>query len=146
MAERRQRPSPIKINAEGPHRAQRPAAKSDKDLTKKERGMERVSDSDLATNCGTYERQASKPTKETTKERACNSPTRLAVARASRKSVFCDRAQRGACNKSSKGDELRNRKTLDKSQAGGRKRRSAEESLKDLRRSRSTGSEDKDGR
>ena len=31
----------------------RPAAKSAKDFTKKERGMERVSDSDLATNCGT---------------------------------------------------------------------------------------------
>ena len=30
----------------------RPAAKSAKDFTKKERGMERVSDSDLATNCG----------------------------------------------------------------------------------------------
>ena len=30
----------------------RPAAKSAKDITKKERGMERVSDSDLATNCG----------------------------------------------------------------------------------------------
>ena len=30
----------------------RPAAKSAKDYTKKERGMERVSDSDLATNCG----------------------------------------------------------------------------------------------
>ena len=30
----------------------RPAAKSAKDVTKKERGMERVSDSDLVTNCG----------------------------------------------------------------------------------------------
>ena len=30
----------------------RPATKSAKDVTKKERGMERVSDSDLATNCG----------------------------------------------------------------------------------------------
>ena len=30
----------------------RPAAKTAKDVTKKERGMERVSDSDLVTNCG----------------------------------------------------------------------------------------------
>ena len=88
----------------------RSAAKSDKDLTKKERGMERVSDSDLATNCGVKERQASKPTKVTTDKGACNSPTRLAVARASRKSVFCDRARRGAWDKGSNCDELRNRK------------------------------------
>ena len=49
--------------------------------------MERVSDSDLATNCGMYERQASTPTKVTMEESACNSPTLLAVASANRKSL-----------------------------------------------------------
>ena len=53
----------------------RPATKSAKDITKKERGMERVSDSDLATNCGMEERQASPATKVTMEERACSSPT-----------------------------------------------------------------------
>ena len=80
----------------------RPAAKSDKDLTKKERGMERVSDSDLATNCGMEERQASPPTEVTTNERACSSSTRLAVARANRNIVFSDRARREAWDKGSK--------------------------------------------
>ena len=49
--------------------------------------MERVSDSDLATNCGTYERQASKPTKVTMKERACNSPTRFGRSEGQQKKV-----------------------------------------------------------
>ena len=63
----------------------RPAAKSAKDVTKKERGMERVSDSDLATNCGMEDRQATPATKVTMEDRACSSPTLLAVARANKK-------------------------------------------------------------
>ena len=64
--------------------------------------MERVSDSDLATNCGMYERQASTPTKVTIKESACNPLTRLAVASANRKKVYSDRARREAWDKGSK--------------------------------------------
>ena len=57
MASWRQRPGTKQIQVEGPigHNRRsvlRPAAKSAEDGTKKERGMERVSDSDLATNCG----------------------------------------------------------------------------------------------
>ena len=42
--------------------------------------------------------------------------------------------------------DKRYRNTLDKSQAGGRSIRSPEESRKERKRSRITGSEDKDGR
>ena len=108
--------------------------------------MERVSDSDLATNCGTYERQASPPTKVTTEERACSSPTLLVVARAKRSSTFFIRARRGARDRGSNVEELRKRRTPDRSQAGGRSWRSAEEMQNDRRRSRITGSENKDGR
>ena len=124
----------------------RPDAKSDKDLTQKERGMERESDSDLATNCGTYERQASPPTKVTIEERACNSPTRLVVAKAKRNSTFCVRVRRGAAERGSKEEVLRNRRTTDRSQAGGQSWRSATSRQNDRSRSRTTGWEDKDGR
>ena len=69
--------------------------------------MERVSDSDLATNCGTYERQASPPTELTTEERVCNSPTLLAVAKAKRNSTFRIKARRGAHGRGSNSEELR---------------------------------------
>ena len=57
----------------------RPSAKADKDSTKKERGMEWVSDSDLASNRATYARQVSDPGEGRTLERAQNSQ-RLAAA------------------------------------------------------------------
>ena len=84
MATWRQRPGPKQIQAEGPYRRSvvRPAAKSAKDVTKKERGMARVSDSDQVTNCGMEDRQATPATKVTMEDRACSSPTLLAVARA----------------------------------------------------------------
>ena len=62
----------------------KPATKSAKDVTKKERGMELVSDSDLVTNCGMEDRQATPATKVTMEDRACSSPTLLAVARANK--------------------------------------------------------------
>ena len=117
----------------------RPAAKSDKDFTKKERGMERVRDSDLATNCGIYERQALPPTKVTTEERACNSPNLLAVAKAKSNSTLCVIARRGARDRGSNAEALRNIRTPDRSQAGGRSWRSTEVRQNDLRRSRITG-------
>ena len=79
-------------------------------------------------------------------DRACSSPTLLAVARANKNKVFSVRARKGACDKGSKAGETRYVNTLDKSQAGGRSIRSAEESRKERKRSRITGSEDKDGR
>ena len=57
----------------------RPSAKADKDSTKKERGMVRVSDSYWASNRGTYARQVSDPGKGRTLERAQNSQS-LATA------------------------------------------------------------------
>ena len=73
MAKRSQRISPVEINAECPHRAKQEVVI--KDLTKKERGMERVSDSDSETSCGTYERQASPPTRlQSRKEPATPQP------------------------------------------------------------------------
>ena len=74
----------------------RPAAKSAKEVTKKERGMERVSDSDLATNCGMEDRQATPATKVTLEDRACSSPTLLAVARANKNKVVSVRARKEA--------------------------------------------------
>ena len=124
----------------------RPAAKSAKDVTKKERGMERVSDSDLATNCGMEDRQATPATKVTMEDRACSSPTLLAVARANKNKVVSVRARKEAGDKGSKAGETKYVNTIDKSQAGGRSTRSAEESRKERNRSRNTGSEDKDGR
>ena len=58
--------------------------------------MERVSDSDLATNCGMEERQASPATKATMEDRACSSPTLLAVARANKTKDFSGRARKAA--------------------------------------------------
>ena len=58
--------------------------------------MERGSDSDLATNCGRYERQASPATKVTMEDRACSSPTHLAMARANKNKVFSGRARKEA--------------------------------------------------
>ena len=101
--------------------------------------MERVSVSDLATNCGTYERQASPLTKVTTEERACNSPTLLAVAKAKRKSTFCVSARRGALDRGSNAEVLRYLRTPDRSQDGERSWRSAEERQKDRKRSQITG-------
>ena len=63
----------------------RPAAKSAKDVTKKERGMEWVSDSDLATNCGMEERHSSPATKVTMEERACSSPTHFGSGKSQQK-------------------------------------------------------------
>ena len=124
----------------------RPAAKSAKDVTKKERGMERVSDSDMATNCGMEDRQATPATKVTMEDRASSSPTLLAVARANKNKVVSVRARKEAWDKGSKAGETKYVNTIDKSQAGGRSTRSAEESRKERNRSRITGSEDKDGR
>ena len=50
--------------------AARPSAKADKDTTKKERGMEWVSDSDGTSNRGTHARHGSDPGKRRTLERA----------------------------------------------------------------------------
>ena len=87
MATWRQRPGLKQIQAHIGHKRRsvlRPAAKSAKDVTKKERRMERVSDSDLVTNCRMEDRQATPATKVTMEDRACSSPTLLAVARANK--------------------------------------------------------------
>ena len=108
--------------------------------------MERVSDSDLATNCGMEDRQATPATKVTMEDRACSSPTLMAVAIANKNKGGSGRAWKEAGNKGSKAGETKYVNTRDKSQAGGRSTRSAEESRKELNRSRITGPEDQDGR
>ena len=47
--------------------------------------MERVNDSDLATNCGMEERQSSPATKVTMEERACSSPTHFGSGKSQQK-------------------------------------------------------------
>ena len=54
----------------------RPTAEADKANTKKERGMEWVSDSDRASNWGTNARKVTDPWRGRTKQRGKNSPTR----------------------------------------------------------------------
>ena len=63
----------------------RPSAKADKDSTKKERRMERVSDSYWVSNRGTYARQVSDPGKGRTLVRAQNSQSLAAAGRTTRK-------------------------------------------------------------
>ena len=65
----------------------RPAAKSPRDGTEKERGRERTADSVLAKNLGTYAIPAAEAEKDTKRDSACNSPTRFAVAKAKRNSL-----------------------------------------------------------
>ena len=100
--------------------------------------MERVSDSDLATNCGMEDRQATPTTKVTMEDRACSSPTLLAVAIANK--------NKGGSWRAGKEAETKYVNNRDKSPAGGRSTRSAEESRKELNRSRITGPKDQDGR
>ena len=66
----------------------KPAAKSSRDLTKKERGSGFNADSVFATNSGTYAKQAPQEENDTTRDRACNSPTRLALAETKNKTFF----------------------------------------------------------
>ena len=108
--------------------------------------MEQVSDSNLATNCGMEDRQATPATKVTMEDRACSSPTLLAVAIANKNKDGSGRAWKEAGDKGSKAGETKYVNTRDKSPAGGRSTRSAEESRKELNRSRITGPEDQDGR
>ena len=63
----------------------RPSAKADKGPTKKERGMEWVSDSDGASNRGTHARHGPDPGKGRNPERAQNSRRLLAAVRTKRK-------------------------------------------------------------
>ena len=65
--------------------AARPSAKADKDSTKKERGVEWVSDSDGAPNRGTHARHGSDPGKGKTLERAQNSRRLAAAVRTTKK-------------------------------------------------------------
>ena len=80
----------------------RPSAKADKDSTKKERGMEWVSDSDWASNRGTYARQVSDPGKRRTLERAQNSQRLVASVRTTSKCAGSYRARREASDRGSK--------------------------------------------
>ena len=108
--------------------------------------MERVSESELATNCGMEDRQATPATKVTMEDRACSSPTLLAVAIANKNKGGSRRAWKEAGDKGSKAGETKYVNTRDKSPAVGCSTRSAEESRKELNRSRITGPEDQDGR
>ena len=107
---------------------------------------ERVSDSDLATNCGMEDRQATPATKVKMEERACSSPTLSAVGIANKNKGGSGRAWKKAGDKGSKAGETKYVNTRDKSPAGGRSTRSTEESRKELSRSRTTGPENQDGR
>ena len=80
----------------------RPSAKADKDSTKKERGMEWVSDSDWASNRGTYTRQVSDPGKGRTLERAQNSQRLAASVRNTSKLAGSYRARKEASDRGSK--------------------------------------------
>ena len=83
----------------------RPAAKSPREGTEKERGRERTTDSVFAKNSGTYEIPAAEDEKDTARERACNSPTRLALANAKRNKVFLDKSRKeDSCNGSKTGE------------------------------------------
>ena len=62
--------------------SRRSPTKSSEERTKKERGRGRASDSALARNSGRYKRQRLSPEEDTTADKACNSPTRRAVAKA----------------------------------------------------------------
>ena len=76
----------------------RPSAKADKDPTKKEQGMEWVSDSDWASNRGTYARQVSDPGKGRTLESP--EPLRHAAAvRTTRKRAGSYRVRREASDR-----------------------------------------------
>ena len=79
-------------------------------------------------------------------DRACSSPTHLVVARANKNKGFSVRARQEAGDKGANAGETRYVSTLGKSQAVGRSTRSAEESRKELNRSRITDPEDKEGR
>ena len=97
----------IQRKAEGTRRTQQESVikalrKSDKDSTKKERGMEWKSDSDWAPNQGTYARQVSDPRKGRTLERALNSRRLAAAVRTTRKRAASDRAQREASGRGTK--------------------------------------------
>ena len=80
--------------------------------------MERVSDSDLATNCGMEDRQATPATKVTMEDRACSSPTLLAVAIANKNKGGSGRAWKEAGDKGSKAGETKYVNTREKSPAG----------------------------
>ena len=82
-------------------------AKSERDLTKKERGRGRKADSVLAKNSGTYDTVAPVEENETNQESACNSPTHLAVAKDKRKRTFLVKLRR---DKSAKGSYVEERK------------------------------------
>ena len=80
----------------------RPSAKADKDSTKKERGMEWVSDSNWSPNRGTYARQVSDPGKGRTLERAQNSQRLADAVRTTSKHAGSYRARREASDRGSK--------------------------------------------
>ena len=82
--------------------AARPSAKAEKDSTKKERGMEWVSDSDWASNRGTYARQVSDPGKGRTLERAQNSLRLAATVRTTSKHTCSYRARTESSDRGSK--------------------------------------------
>ena len=84
----------------------------------KERGRGRTAVSVLAKNSGTYDNPAEEEENETTRDRACSSPTRLAVAKATKNKVLRVRSRNEAEDKGSKTDH-KNSKTLSKSQDGG---------------------------
>ena len=80
----------------------RPSAKANKDTTKKERGMEWVSDSNWVSNRGTNARQVSDPGKGRTLERAQNSRRLAAAVRTTSKRAGSYRARREASDRGSK--------------------------------------------
>ena len=68
----------------------------------------------------------------------CNSPTLLAVAKATRKRVFLVRSRREAEGKYSKREDLKKERTIPKSQEGVLEGRTGRTILKDRRRSHKT--------
>ena len=151
MAKRRQRPSPVKINAEGPHGAQKKVVI--KTSCKVWQGLNQEGARD-----GTYERlrlgnklrcirEAGIQThKGDNGRKSLQLTNSFGRSEGQQKKRLLRQSTKGSLGQGSNCDELRNRKTLAKSQEGGRKTRSAEESEKERRRSHSTGSEDRDGR